>query len=414
MRVGSKIPVGRGTVEGALSPENPRHGGVDSRVRKGGGGGREWEGGVLRGGGGGFWGGFSWGGFLSGAGGRCILFCTALLVGMGRPVGAEESAEVLWGKVVVLDAGPGERNFAVEQTGQVVARHLEAQEQALNAFLSAFPADPRSFEAGLRMARLHQIRADLEGNRKRLVEAGRILGELAKRAVGAQVAEVEFARLAMEMRTLGGAGVEKREQLLGAARSFARRFPDDRRIAALYAEMAVLYADQPRTMRSLLLQAEPLAKRPDLRQRIADDLKRVEWVGKEVPISLRGWDGRTFEEAGGRGGVSAVMFFAAGSPRSRQAAESLKKALEPLPRGEVKVFGVCVDGQLEGVRSLWKECGLDWWVAVDPAGWDSPGVRALGVNSVPSVWLLDRKGRLRSLAGLQGTETQLRQLLSER
>jgi hypothetical protein len=401
MRVGSKIPVGRGLVDRVLSLRNPGGAGVDFGFCFWGGQEGQRVGGRL-----------GWVGVLSGAGFRVMFFCTVLLVCGGGLAVAQESAEVLWAKVVALDAGPGERNFAVEQTGQVVARHLEAQEQALNAFLSAFPADPRSFEAGLRMARLQQIRADLEGNRKRLVEAGRILGELAKRAVGAQVAEVEFARLAMEMRTLGG--VEKREQLLGAARSFARRFPDDRRIPALYAEMAVLYADQPRTMRSLLLQAEPLAKRPDLRQRIADDLKRVEWVGKEVPISLRGWDGRTFEEAGGRTGVSAVMFFAAGSPRSRQAAESLKKALEPLPRGEVKVFGVCVDGQLEGVRSLWKECGLDWWVAVDAAGWDSPAVRNLGVNSVPSVWLLDRKGRLRSLAGLQGTETQLRQLLSER
>ena len=355
-----------------------------------------------------------WGGFLSGAGGGCILVCTVLLVCGGMPARAEESAEVLWGKVVALDAGPGERNFAVEQTGQVVARHLEAQEQALSGFLAAFPGDPRAFEAGLRMARLQQIRADLEGNRKRLGEAGRILGELAKRAVGPQVAEVEFARLAMEMRTSGGTGVDRREQLLGSARSFARKFPEDRRIAALYAELALLYADQPRTMRSLLLQAEPLAKREDLRQRIADDLKRVEWVGKEVPIPLQGWDGRSFVEAGGRGGVCAVWFFAAGSPRSRQAAESLKKALEPLPRGEVKVFGVCVDGQMEGVRSLWKECGVDWWVAVDPAGWDAPAIRALGVNSVPSVWLLDRKGRLRSLVGLQATETQLRQLLSER
>jgi hypothetical protein len=327
---------------------------------------------------------------------------------------AVETADGLWNKVIALDAGPAERGFAPEQTGQVVARHLEAQEQALGAFLGAFPGDARAFEAGLRMARLQQIRADLEGNRKRLAEAGRILAELGKRAVGGQVAEVEFSKLAMEMRTLSGGSLDRREQLLGAARNFAKRFPEDRRIGALYAEMALLFGDQPRTMRSLLLQAEPLAKREDLRQRIADDLKRVEWVGKQVPIKLQGWDGKSFEQAESKGKVVAVWFFAAGSPRSRESVELLKKALEPLPRGEVKVFGVCVDGRLEGVKSLWKEYGLDWWVSVDPAGWDAPAIRELGINAAPTVWLLDRKGRLRSLVGLQGTETQFRQLLNER
>jgi hypothetical protein len=37
-------------------------------------------------------------------------------------------------------------------------------------------------------------------------------------------------------------------------------------------------------------------------------------------------------------------------------------------------------------------------------------VRALGINTLPTVWLLDAAGRLRSLNAQQGTASLLRQL----
>ena len=40
-------------------------------------------------------------------------------------------------------------------------------------------------------------------------------------------------------------------------------------------------------------------------------------------------------------------------------------------------------------------------------GWDSPFARACGVNAVPTVWLVDSKGRLLSLNLLEETGKQL-------
>jgi hypothetical protein len=327
---------------------------------------------------------------------------------------AAEPADALWGRILELDAGPREPQFAPEQTGQVVMRHLVAQEEALRVFISSWSSDPRAFEAGLRMARLQQIRADLEGAPNRLDEAARILEELGRRAVGIQTAEVEFAQLAMEMRTSRVVAPERREHLLGSARRFARRYPEDRRLGALYAEMASLFADQPKVMRTLLIQAELNARGEDLRRRIADDLKRVDWVGKELPLDFNGMDGEHLNVSGMKGGVGAVLFFSAGSPQSRGAIQGLKKAMDGLPKGALRVLAVSVDTRAEPVKALWREAGVDWPVAFDPAGWEAVGVRALGVNAIPVVWLLDRRGRLRSLVGLQATVTQVRQLLNER
>jgi hypothetical protein len=50
-------------------------------------------------------------------------------------------------------------------------------------------------------------------------------------------------------------------------------------------------------------------------------------------------------------------------------------------------------------------------VTWDGKGWDSPLMRALGINSVPTTWLLDKNGILRSLDALEDPNGQIRKLL---
>ena len=56
---------------------------------------------------------------------------------------------------------------------------------------------------------------------------------------------------------------------------------------------------------------------------------------------------------------------------------------------------------------------MTWPVACDGKGWESPLVRGLGINALPTVWLLDAHGRLRSLNALESAVAQARQLLRE-
>ena len=46
----------------------------------------------------------------------------------------------------------------------------------------------------------------------------------------------------------------------------------------------------------------------------------------------------------------------------------------------------------------------------DGNGWDGPLMKALGINSVPTTWLLDRNGVLRSLDALDDPDSQIRRL----
>ena len=78
------------------------------------------------------------------------------------------------------------------------------------------------------------------------------------------------------------------------------------------------------------------------------------------------------------------------------------------------MLGVSLDEKREALDAVLKTRALTWPVAFDGKSWESPLVRALGINAVPTVWLLDARGRLRSLNALDGTTSQVRLLLRER
>jgi hypothetical protein len=73
-----------------------------------------------------------------------------------------------------------------------------------------------------------------------------------------------------------------------------------------------------------------------------------------------------------------------------------------------------MDPKRETVLETIKAHHLNWPLAFDGKGWDSPLARGFGINMVPTVWLVDRQGHLRSLNALEGAAGLAKQLLRER
>ena len=189
-------------------------------------------------------------------------------------------AEADWQAITALDAGPQERPQTAEAAQAIVLAHLTKQERSLRAFLAAYPDDAHTFEARLRLGRLLQIRGDLEDSDKKRAEGKKMLEALEKTATPEQRAELDFSKVTRLMRNLRQVTPAGRAELLAAARKFASGHPADRRLAALLAEVATLFDAQPKTKETLLMDAQPLATDPELKARIADDLKRVRRLGE--------------------------------------------------------------------------------------------------------------------------------------
>lgn len=341
-----------------------------------------------------------------------IALAAGLCVAAPRAMPAAE-ADMAWQQIVALDAGPQAAPGKVVDGRAAALAHLQRQERVLRYFIASHPADPRGFEARLRLSRVLQIRGDVEGSPKAFGEAQRILDELEKSAAPDQRAEVAFAQVTLLMRSLRAPGAQQKDRLLAAAKKFQREFSGDRRLASLLAEVATLFPLQPATMRSLLEDANALARDEDLKGRIADDLKRLNLLGQPVSLRFDALDGSAFDIEKLRGSVVLIAFFAVWSQPSLTALETLKKVVADLPRDSVRVVAVSLDTQLEPLAAHVQKQSIGWPVGCDRKGWESPLVRSLGINALPTVWLLDKQGRLRSLNALEGTASQVRQLLRE-
>ncbi len=334
-----------------------------------------------------------------------VFFCSAsLLAGDAR----ED-----WVAITALDAGPGltAKHSAAEIYAQSLA-HNEKQEKALRAFLTAHPGDANVFEALLRLARVLDLGAEMKAG----PQSPEVVGILEKASqlttTAARQAEFEFALLARRMRKWRSARppIEERRALLEQARQFENAHPGDRRIASLLTEIASLFDFEPATKENLLLRAKKLAKDPELTAQIADDLRRLAFLGKPLPLRFTALDGHRVDVKEWRGKVVCIVFFATWSAPSKAALLDLRRAVEAAgPAAELAA--ISLDAERAELENFLRGKGITCPVTWDGKGWDGPLMRALGINSVPTTWLLDKNGILRSLDALDDPDAQIRGLL---
>ena len=293
-----------------------------------------------------------------------------------------------WQAILALDAGPGGEARNVAAARAAASQHLTTQENALRRFIAAYPQDANAFEARLRLARLLEIRGSFEGSEKARIEAKRMLDDLAKTATPEQQVEVDFAQVTRLMRGAQKTAKERREQILTATRKFYTAHPGDRRMARLLVEVAALFDSQPKVKISLLNEANAATTDPELKQRIADDLRRLDLLGHPLPLSFTSLSGKEVKIEDFRGRPVLVVFFADFSPPSTEALAQLQRVIAELPKDSVAAIGVSLDPRRESLDSVIASTRLTWPVAFDGKSWEGPLVRSLGINTLPTVYVL--------------------------
>lgn len=321
---------------------------------------------------------------------------------------AAEDLSVLWSAVVALDSGPGQIPKTADEAKVLYGKHVAHQEAALRRFLEVCGQDSRLFEAKMRLARVLTIRAEIEGKPELQAESETLLDGLDSAGSRDQKAEVAFTRISQWMRRNRFPSATQRQELLAATREFRGNYPADRRLARLLVEVATRFDREPEVKRNLLegaIRANPDA---DLKKRIADDQARLDLLGKVLPLRFTDLNGRQFRLEDYRGKPAVVIYFSAGSSPSLEAWRTLNECLQKYPN--VQRVGVSLDEDRVAMERVRKVYGENWVIAWEGRGWLGSLARRWGVNVLPTVWLLDSKGILVSLDGMEDLAAQLEAL----
>jgi hypothetical protein len=209
----------------------------------------------------------------------------------------------------------------------------------------------------------------------------------------------ERLRSASSRPTSAPASAAHRVGLLQAYRQYVERYPASRyvpRMVALLFEDAEQRGDRG-TMRALLEQ---------LRRDFADDAvtallssrwERIQCIGRPFPPwRFQSTAGAQHDTAAEVGHVVLIVVWAGYDQAARERVSEVEAFRRQHP--EVRVLGVSLDETPDATAIAAQALQVDWPQFNDGRGWGNAFVRAWGVRELPTVFVLDRAGRLLGVA----------------
>ncbi|GAT34006.1 peroxiredoxin [Terrimicrobium sacchariphilum] len=337
------------------------------------------------------------------------------LVAIFLPLVAIADSASEWALILKLDEGPQKKISSITDVRQEARNHLLLQQKTLETFISRYPSDPNVIEAQMKLAAVQAALGNIDENHALVDTAIKSLASLesSPKATAEQAANAGFLKVSLQMQDAGGTDAERRDVIIAAAQDFNNRHPGDRRGPRLLVEAATLCDDTPSRKRELLDQAARETKEASLKQRIADDLHRLDLLGRTPSIKVPLIKGGVLDLATLRGNVVVLIFWSTDSPHSLLWLRDFRIAYESLSKNNLKVVTVGLDRSRQSYESRAKSFPPEWVDSYDSDGWLGALPRSLGINALPSVWILDKKGVVRTINAKSNFAKWIRDLQAE-
>ncbi len=133
-----------------------------------------------------------------------------------------------------------------------------------------------------------------------------------------------------------------------------------------------------------------------------------------VNLSLPDLNGKTVSLSELNGKVVLIDFWASWCGPCRHNNPHLVKLYNKYHQKGLEIYGVSLDENVNSWKRAVKHDKLEWIQVIDDKGWDSAAAALYGVDMIPSSFLLDRHGVIRTVnAEGPDLENSVRDLLKD-
>lgn len=133
-----------------------------------------------------------------------------------------------------------------------------------------------------------------------------------------------------------------------------------------------------------------------------------------LELKFKAVDGTDVDSTKFRGKVVLIDFWATWCVPCRAEIPNLVATYNELHKDGFEIIGISLDSDKERLVNVTKEAGLTWPQYFDGKGWENGISSRYGIRSIPTSWLMDKKGivRFRDLQG-ETLAAQIKRLLVE-
>ncbi len=200
-----------------------------------------------------------------------------------------------------------------------------------------------------------------------------------------QLASIEFDRDPTE---------QAARSLSTAIQKFIDTHPDDARLPVLrMTEAQALEAYDPERARTLYNEVAA-NEDPELSGAAKAGLELMEMRDKPMELSFTSVDGKKVDLADLRGKVVLIDFWATWCPPCVEEVPSLVETYEKYHAQGFEIVGISLDEDKAALEKFTTENKMTWPQFFDGKGWENEMAQRFKIQSVPTLWLLNREGKL--------------------
>jgi thiol-disulfide isomerase/thioredoxin len=142
-------------------------------------------------------------------------------------------------------------------------------------------------------------------------------------------------------------------------------------------------------------------------------LKKLDALGKPLAIKFTAVDGREVDLAKMKDKVVLVDFWATWCGPCVAELPNVKAAYEKLHPKGFEIVGISFDQSKEKLENFVEKEKMPWPQYFDGEGWHTKIGQEFGINSIPAMWLVDKKGILRDMSARADLEQKVEKYLAE-
>jgi len=325
------------------------------------------------------------------------LLLTGLVMLVGLAAGRAEdfarfkTADELWAQIEAIQRGTAAPPTSREEAQKIMADIVAQLEPALGHFVKTYPAEERSWQARLLLAQL-ALRAD------KAAEAAKLLQEViaAKEAPQKMRSQAQAISLHLRLESATKLTKEAVEKLDADIGEFIKQAGDPRAELAGKAMRVQLYGQWQDAAAETVLKGLAEDKNPQIAKLAQQQLTKRSLTTKPVELKFTGTDGKEFDLAKLRGKVVLVDFWATWCGPCRAELPNLLATYKKFHEKGFEIVGISLDEDKDALLDYLKQNEMNWPQHFDGKGWKNEISTRFGISSIPAMWLLDKKGMIRS------------------